>query len=167
MHFEITHEFDVPLDALELAVLSPDIGLMMAPFLATTSVASVETIEHVIANGELRRVLRFQANAPLAMFRGYDIAREALSWEERCVYRLGNHVASWSVAPREQFRKYFSASGTCRLEPAPEGRARRTVEGDIEIKAGVLSSLAGRMALVEIRKIYDAEAETLRRLSTL
>lgn len=167
MHFEITHEFDAPLDALELAVLSPDIGAMMAPFLATTSVASVETIEHVIENGQLRRVLRFQANAPLAMFRGYDVAREALSWDESCVYRMADHAASWSVSPREQFRKYFSASGTCRLEAAPDGRTRRIVEGDIDIKASVLSSLAGRMALVEIRKIYDAEAETLRRLSTL
>ncbi len=167
MHFEITHEFDAPLDALELAVLSPDLGMMMAPFLAATPVASVEMIEHVITNGELRRVLRFQANAPLAMFRGYDIAREALSWEESCVYRLVDHASSWSVSPREQFRKYFRASGTSRLEAAPDGRTRRTVEGDIEIKAGVLSSLAGRVALVEIRKIYDAEAETLRRLSTL
>ncbi|MRG94682.1 DUF2505 domain-containing protein [Polyangium spumosum] len=167
MHFEITHEFDAPLDALELALLSPDLGAMMVPHLASTAVASVETIEHVIQNGELRRVLRFQASAPLAMFRGYDVAREALSWEESSIYRLSDHAASWSVSPREQFRKYFSASGTCRLEAAPDGRARRIVEGDIDIKASLLSSLAGRMALVEIRKIYDAEAETLRRLSTL
>jgi len=167
LHFEITHELDAPLDAVELAVLSPDLGAMMARLLQATNIASVETVEHSLAGGELRRVLRFQANAPLAIFRGYDVAREAMSWEEESVYRMAEHASTWTVAPREQFRRYFRSSGTYRLERAPDGRTRRTVEGDIEIKAGVLSPLVCRMALVEVRKTYDVEAETLRRLSTL
>jgi hypothetical protein len=39
--------------------------------------------------------------------------------------------------------------------------------GEFEIKAGVLSRVIERMAFNEIRKTYDAEAATLRTLSTL
>jgi hypothetical protein len=166
LHFEINHEFDAPLDAVELAVLSPDLGQMMARLLST--IESVETLEHVIERGELRRVLRFQANAPLAIFKGVNVAREAMSWEEESIYRLAEHASTWSVAPpRQEWRRYFRSKGTYRLESAPEGRTRRTVSGQIEIKAGVLSTLVERMAIAEVRKTYDAEAETLRKLATL
>lgn len=167
MRFEITHEFDAPLDAVELAVLSPDLGSMMLSRLSS-SIESVETLEHVLADGALRRVLRFQASAPLPIFRGYNVAREAMSWEESSVYRLADHASTWSVAPREQWRRYFRSEGTYRLEPAPGGRTRRTVEGQIEIRIGVLlAPIVERMALAEVRRTYDAEADTLRQLATL
>ena len=166
MRFEITHELDAPLDAVELAVLSPDLGGLMARALAPL-IESIETVEHVIVRGEFRRVLRFQANALPAMFRGREVAREAMSWEETSVYRLSEHASNWSVAPREQYRRYMCSSGTYRLESAPEGRTRRCVIGDIEVKAGVLSRIIERMAIAEVRKTYDAEAQTLRTLSTL
>jgi hypothetical protein len=166
VRFEIIHELDAPLDAVELAVLSPELGPMMASELPSM-IEAVETVEHVLSGGELRRVLRFQASAPLAIFRGYNVAREAMSWEERWVYRLAERSSTWSVAPRERYRRYFRSEGTYRLEAAPDGRTRRTVAGDIEVRFGLLSRLVERMALTEVKKTYDAEAATLRRLSTL
>lgn len=166
MRFEITHEFDAPLDAVELAVLSPDLGVLMARALAPL-IESIETVEHVIARGEFRRVLRFQAHAPLAILRDREVARDAMTWEETSVYRLADHASSWSVAPREQYRRFMRSSGTYQLERAPDGRTKRRVVGELEVKAGVLSRLIERMALNEVRKTYDAEAATLRTLSTL
>lgn len=166
MRFEITHEFDAPLDAVELAVLSPDLGVLMARALSPV-IESIEIVEHVIERGLFRRVLRFQANAPLPLFRGHDVAREAMSWEETSVYRLSDHASSWSVSPREQYRKYMRSSGTYQLHKAPDGRTKRHVVGEFEVKAGMLSRMIERMALSEVRKTYDAEAATLRTLSTL
>lgn len=166
MRFEITHEFDAPLDAVELAVLSPDLGVLMARAL-TPLIESIETIEHVIDRGIFRRVLRFQANALLPMLRTHEVAREAMSWEETSLYRLSDHASSWSVAPREQYRRYMRSSGTYQLERAPDGRTKRRVVGEFEVKAGVLSRVIERMALNEVRKTYDAEAATLRILSTV
>lgn len=165
MRFEISHVFDAPLDAVELAVLSPDLGALLARSLA--SIESVETIEHVIENGELRRVLRFQANAPLPIFKRHNVARDAMSWEEFSTYRLAAHASTWCVAPKEEWRRYVRSEGTYRLEPVQDGRTRRTVVGDIEIRLGVIGSLVERMAIAEVRKTYDAEADTLRRLATL
>ncbi len=73
------------------------------------------------------------------------------------------------MKPREQYRRYFRASGTYHLEAIPEGRTRRVVAGDLEILVPVpmLGGLVERVALAEVRKTYDAEADTLRKLATL
>lgn len=165
MRFEITHELDVPLDAVELAVLSPDLGPRMARSLSM--IASVETVEHEIKGGELRRVLRFQASAPLPIFKNNPVAREAMTWEELTTYRLSDHASTWTIFTKDEWRRYFRSQGTYRLERASDGSTRRVVVGDLEIRLALLGPVVERMALAEVRKTYDAEAKTLRELSTL
>ena len=200
MRFTIVHELDAPLDAVELALLSPELGPRLGQKVSTLE--GVVTVEHAIEAGELRRVLRFQANAPLPVFKGRDLAREAMAWEEIFTYQLTGHAATWHVAPmalrggarsdadassvspaggalpgggeapaggtpEDRWRQYFRAEGTYRLEPLPGGRTRRSVEGSLDVHVAVIGSLVERMALAEIRKTYDAEAETLRELSVV
>jgi len=168
VHFEISHELDVSIDVTELAFLSPEMGRLLALALAP-GVESVETVLHEVKDGELRRTLRFQASAPLSIFKGATVAREALCWETFAFYRLADRSSTWEVKPREQYRRYFRASGTYRLEAIPEGRTRRVVAGDLEILVPVpmIGGLVERLALAEVRKTYDAEADTLRLLATL
>lgn len=165
MRFEIIHELDAPLNAVEKAVLSPDLGPMLARGL--TSIESVETLEHVLKDGELRRVLRFQASAPLSIFKGYPVAREAMAWEERWTYRIADRASTWAVFTKDEWRKYFQSQGTYKLESLPGGKTRRVVNGDLAINVSVIGRVAERLALTEVRKTYDAEADTLRRLATL
>lgn len=162
MRFQIIHEFDAPLGAIEKAVLSPQLGPMLAESLS--SIESAETVEHVLKDGELLRVLHFQANAPLSIFKGYPVAREALAWNERWTYRFADREADWVILIKEQWRGYFRSEGTYRLESISGGKTRRVVDGDLLINVAVLGRLAERMALTEVRKTYDAEAVTLRRL---
>lgn len=168
MHFEISHELDAPVDVIELAFLSPEMGRMLALALAP-GIESVETVLHEVEDGELRRTLRFQASAPLSIFKGITVARDALCWETFAFYRLADHTSTWEVKPREQYRRYFRASGTYHLEAIPEGRTRRVVAGNLEILVPVpmVGGLVERIALTEVRKTYDAEADTLRKLATL
>jgi hypothetical protein len=174
VRFEITHEFDAPLDTVELAVLSPELGTLLARSLASQAknggpkIETVETLSHVIENGELRRVLRFQASAPLAILKHRPIAKSAMTWQEVTTYRLADHASTWRVAPpKDDWQRYFRSEGTYRLESVADGRTRRTVVGDLEIKVALLGKLAERMAVAEVRKTYDAEADTLRALATL
>lgn len=168
MHFEIAHEIEAPLDVIELAFLSPEMGAMLASALAP-GISSVETVLHEVKDGTFRRILRFQASAPLSLFKDRTIAKEALSWETSVVYPIGSHTSTWEVAPKEQYRRYFRSKGLYKLEAAPEGRTRRVVSGQIEIIVPVpmVSGIVERVALAEVRKTYDAEAETLRKLATL
>lgn len=164
MHFDIIHELDAPLDTIERAVLSPELGARLGARL--TSMESVTLAEHQPTAGGLLRVLEFQANAPLGLFKSSDIAREAMFWAERWAYRAADHEASWEVLPRPQYRRYFEGRGSYRLEGLPGGRTRRTASGDFTIHARLVGALAARLALAEIRKTYDAEADVLRALAT-
>jgi len=166
VHFEISHELDAPLDAIELAVLSPEMGPRLALALAP-KISSIETVTHSLEGGVLRRVLRYPASAPLPIFKGVTVARDALQWEMSMSYRLASHAATWEVLPREQYRPYFRASGTYALSPLPDGRCLRSVAGDLEINVPMLRGIVERVALSEVRTQYDAEARMLRELATL
>ncbi len=167
MRFEISHDFDAPLDALELAVLFPLIGEKLTAALAQTKIESVETLEHDLKDGKLRRVLQFQASAPFAFLEKRTIPRDALSWQEHSTYSLADHASRWLVRPKEQYTRYFHSEGTYRLTTLPDGRTRRTVTGRLEVFASLLSGLIERLAIVEVRRTWDAEADTLRQLTTL
>src|SRR5690349_19724171 len=115
LRFEITHDFDAPLDAVELAVLSPHLGEKLTDALAQTKIESVATLEHEIKDGALHRVLEFQASAPFAFLKSYTIPKDAMSWQERSTYRLSEHSSTWSVHTKEQYARYFRSNGTYRL----------------------------------------------------
>lgn len=165
MRFEIRHELDAPLDTVELAALSPDLGRRLAERCKTFE--SIETLEHALEDGVLRRVLRFQANAPLPMLARYAPARDAMTWSETFRYRLAEHAATWCVETREEWRRYFSSEGSYRLERLDGGRTARIVLGTIAVGAGLIAPMIERLALVEVKRTYDAEAEALRELSSL
>lgn len=167
MRFEITHDFDAPLDALELAVLSPLLGEKLGEALAQTKIESVSTIEHDLKDGTLHRVLQFQASAPFAFLQHHTIPKDAMSWREHSSYRLKDHQSSWSVHPKEQYSRYFKSKGTYRLTTLPDGRTRRTVNGEFEVNVPLLGGVIERLALAEVRRTYDAEADTLKQLTTL
>jgi hypothetical protein len=167
VRFEISHDFDAPLDALELAVLSPHLGQKLRDALAKTKIESVETIEHELRGGTLRRVLQFQAAAPFAFLQKYAIPKDAMSWQERSTYSLADHSSTWSVHPKEQYSRYFQSEGVYRLSTLPDGRTRRTVIGELSVNVPLLGAVIERAALSEVRRTYDAEASSLMQLTTL
>ena len=167
MHFDIVHEFDIPLDALELAVISPNLCQKLASRLSNSE--SVQQKEHVLKDGRLERVWSFRANVRLPAFaRGY-VTPEMMAWDDRATYDLKSHTAAWTILPRvkPEWRKYIDASGTYVLTALDSGRTRRTIAGDIDLRIPVLSQVAEKLIVSEVRKTWDAEAETLRDLATL
>lgn len=171
VQIDLQHDFDAPLDALELAVMSPDLGPLLAQ--AFAALESVEVLHHEVDGTTFRRVWRFRGRTPLAILRSYDITREMMMWEEHSTYRLADHAADWHIvpmgdaSPEAGWRKHFSLAGTYRLDPLGNGRCRRSVHGDMAVRVRVLGPVIERVASGEIRKAYDAEATALRSLCTL
>jgi hypothetical protein len=167
VHFEIVHELDIPLDAVELAVLSPDLFSKLKSRL--TNMEDVRQKEHVLEGAILRRVWAYQATVRVPVFAKKVVTREMLSWDERSTYDLKSHEAAWSVSPnvKPEWQKYFQAQGRYRLVPNGGGRTKRTVEGDITLRVPVVQKMAERAILAEVRRMFDAEAETLREMATL
>lgn len=167
MHFEIIHEFDIPLDALSLAVISPDLCQKLAKRLP--NMESVQQKEHVVKEGQVERVWSYKANVRLPDFARAYVTPEMTAWDERSVYDIGKHAAEWGITPRgkPEWRKYFSASGTYALTTLERGRTKRIVAGTVDLRVPLLRQVAEKLIVAEVRKIFDAEAETLRDLADL
>jgi hypothetical protein len=168
VNFEIIHDFDIPLDAVELAVLSPDLAKRMAARLQ--GIEHVEQSQHALRDGVLERVWSWRANVKIPSFAERYVTREMCAWDERSTYDLKRHASSWTITPRvkPEYRKYFDAKGTYELVPLDEGRARRVVRGELELRVTkMMRNVAERMIVNEVRKTFDAEAATLRDLATL
>lgn len=167
MHFEIVHEFDIPLDALELAVISPSLCSKLAARLS--NMGGMQQKEHVLQGDRLERVWSYRANIRLPDFAKAYVTPEMMAWDERSIYDIKKHTADWSITPRvkAEWRKYFASSGTYVLTTLDSGRTKRTVTGTIELRVPVLQQVAEKLIVAEVRKTFDAEAETLRDLATL
>jgi hypothetical protein len=171
VHFAIAHEFDIPLDALELAVISPDLVDKFSA-LAHQKGAGIEKVterSRSLKNGVLERVWHYQAHVRLPKFaRGY-VTPEMTTWDEQSVYEMSKHRGRWTIVPNVKpgWRKYFSAAGTYTIEPLGDGRSRRVVEGDIDLRVRVVRQVAERLILGEVKKAFESEAATLRDMATL
>ena len=167
MHFEIVHEFDIPLDALSLAVISPDLCQKLAQRLP--NIDSVQQKEHLVKDGKLERVWTCRANVRLPEFARAYVKPEMTAWEERSVYDMKKHCAEWTITPRmkPEWRKYFVANGTYVLSALDRGRTKRQVNGNVELRVPVVRPVAEKLIIAEVRRIFDAEAATLRDLADL
>lgn len=167
MQFEFVHEFDIPLDALELAVISPNLHAALANRLP--NIASVQQKEHVLKDGRLERVWSYRANVAVPAFARKHVTPEMMAWDERSTYEIARHASEWTIQPhvKPEWRKYFSAKGTYVLSSLGSGRSRRTVSGKIELHVPLVQKMAEKLIVSEVKKTFDAEAETIRDLATL
>lgn len=171
VRFTVAHEFDIPLDALELAVVSPDLAAGLVSQLAAGQdrPTGITQTEHHLEGTRLNRVLSFQANVRLPAFARGVVTREMCAWDERTTYDLRRHEADWVIEPRvkPEWRRFFRAAGTYALLPLGEDRTRRVVEGELALDVPVVRQVAERMIMAEVRKTFDAEAKALRQMATL
>jgi hypothetical protein len=167
VHFEVVHEFDIPLDALELAVISPDLFLKLAARLS--SIEGVLQKEHVLKDGRLERLWSYRANVKIPAFATRYVTPEMCAWDERSTYDIKRHSSEWTILPhvKPEWRKLFAAKGTYELTQLSSGRTRRTVNGSLELRVPLVRPVAEKLIVGEVKKTFDAEAETLRELATL
>ena len=166
MQFEIVHEFDIPLDAIELAILSPRLIEQLAPRLP--HMETVNQTLHDLTDGILKRTWAFSANMKVPDFAKPYVTKEMLSWEERSSYALKTHAAEWTLVAnvKPEWQKYFQSHGTYSLVPRGDGCAR-IVRGELDLVVPVVRAVAERLIVSEVKKTFEAEAATLRDLATL
>ena len=166
MHFEIVHDFDIPLDAIELAVVSPNLIDKLAPRLK--NIEGMRQKSHAMKDGVFERVWSYHANVKIPGFAKGYVTPDMLGWDEHSAYDLSKHRAEWTIHPhfKQAWRKFFRASGTYTLVPRRDG-TRRVIKGDLELNVPVVRKVAERMIVNEVKKTFEAEAATLRELATL
>jgi len=170
LRFEIVHEFEIPLDALELAVLSPDLFSKLKTHLA--NMEDVTQKAHSLEKGVLHRVWAFQASVkgPGAGLR--EQARDARN------ALVGRGIDVRSQVARGRVERL--AEREARVEEVLPGRgqvqalheragARRSARSRASSfwRVPIVQKLGERAILGEVRRMFDAEAETLREMATL
>jgi hypothetical protein len=168
---EIVHEFDIPLDALELAVISPGLVDAFGAKVRTigAGINAVTERSHSFKNGVLERVWHYQANIRVPKFAQGYVTQDMMAWDEHSHYESATHRGRWTIEPKVKlaWRKYFSASGTYAIDALGDGRSRRTVKGTLELRVRVVRQVAERLVVSEVKKAFEAEAATLRDMATL
>ena len=94
MHFEVVHEFDIPLDALELAVISPNLFQELSKRLH--SIESVSQKEHILSAGppaRLDRLWSYRANVKIPSFATKYVTPEMCAWDEKSTYDIKRHAS--------------------------------------------------------------------------
>ncbi len=171
MDYEISHELDVPLDALELALMSPDLASELLARVDT--MRSIDVQAHDVSAEEIARTWRFEAKAPFKALAQYNVTREMMIWDEVWAYSRTTHVATFHIVPRPgvdldaNWRKRISAGGSYQLDALSDGRTRRTVAGHMDIDLRMVGPVIERLAIAELRKAYAAEVEALLSLCSL
>ena len=167
MQFEVVHEFDIPLDAIELAVLSPDLAEKLLHRIK--NVESITQKAHELGDKGLTRVWSFQANVKIPRFARPYVTKEMCAWDEETKYDLKAHSSTWTVTPKikPEWQKYFSATGKYELIPLDSGRTKRVLSGEVDLKVKLVKAVAEKLIVSELKKTFDAEAETLRELAQL
>jgi hypothetical protein len=168
MRFEIVHEFEIPLDALELAVLSPQLWEKLAARLK--NIEEIKQTKHDLEEGVLDRVWSFQANVKIPAFAERYVTKEMCAWKEHTHYSIAKHASDWTIEPnvKPEWQKYFESSGSYSLVSAKNGTTKRVVTGNLQLKVPRgLRELGERMIVNEVKKTFEAEAATLRDLATL
>jgi hypothetical protein len=117
----------------------------------------------------VERVWSYRANIRLPEFAKAYVTPEMMAWDERSVYDIKKHAADWTITPhlKPEWKKYFDAKGTYELTALDSGRTKRVISGTIELRVPVLRQVAEKLIVGEVKKTFDAEAETLRDLATL
>lgn len=168
MHFEVVHEFEAPLDAIELAILSPHLIDKLGPFLP--NVDKVTQVEHRFEGDKLRRVWAYEPDLKVPAFAAAYVKPEMCAWRETSIYSLKKHASEWEITPerKPEWKKYFYAHGTYALVPSENGTTRRVVHGDVDLHVPpIMRGVAERIIVKEVKKSFEAEASLLRDLATL
>jgi len=170
VHFEITHEFDIPLDALELAVISPALVDRYGTKVHKLGVGIERVTERSrsLKQGVLERTWHYQANVNVPKFAQGYLTREMCAWDEMTVYDMPKHRGRWTIVPnvKPEWRRFLQATGSYEIEPLGDGRSRRVVKGELELRVRVVRQVAERLIVAEVRKAFEAEAATLRDMAT-
>ncbi len=162
VRFRVEHDLSAPLASVEEALASPRWGAVLREH--HPRLASVELTELRREGRVLTRVLRVRGKPPSFVPKA-ALPADALEWEERFVYDLDTHTALFEALPAPAYRQRVTCKAAYALASTGTHTCRRSATGDIEVRAGWMSTMLARFATAEVRTTYDAEAAALERLA--
>jgi hypothetical protein len=156
VQFEVRHELDAPVEAVERSLFSAEMG----PFLVARlpKMESIEIRELTEVAGVVTRVTHVQARSLFPIIDRWNVGKDVMQWDEHFAYRRADRAATYRVDAVERFRSRIACGGTYALEPLPGGRTLRVIRAHFDVQVAILGPAIERLAISEVRAHYDAEA---------
>ncbi len=174
VYFQFQHEFDISLDALELAVMSPVLSDRFRLHLPRMDM--LEQTEHVLENAELKRTWLFRPGLALpkaaaqfgTLVKGFSLT-DSWTVTEQSLYGLRRHARTWqlSFSRGEGHAHRRFGDGEYGLYPLGRGRSRRIASGNIRLGVRGVGRAFESYLVTMVSSLYDAEAQSLRELVSL
>jgi hypothetical protein len=113
--------------------------------------------------GLVRLAVRFRFTGQLApaVMKVVDPAK--LSWVEESVHDLARHTVAFTMRP-DNYADRLRFAGSCRFEPAADGRTRRVSEGDVVVRVPLVGRAVEGAIISGLREHLAAEVGVVEEL---
>ncbi len=154
MRFTAEQRFARDPDAIARAYADPD---LYGTLPATAKLSKPEVVSHSSEAGRVVLEVRFHlvTELPSAARAILDPAR--LSWVERTTHDLSTRTTTFVLRP-DHYPDRLSASGTVLLEPTDGGGARRSLTGELKVRAPLVGGTVERTLVADLQEHLRAEA---------
>jgi hypothetical protein len=160
MDFEIVHTFDAGREAVERAMLDPQ----LAPFLLEhmTLVRHIELLERKDDGAAVVRRVRYVPVPVISRIGAMQVKPEWMSWTEESRFDPRVHRVDFENVPQVPgVAEVMEQRGVIRFEEAGPGKCRRTIRGSLRIKMPLVGRIVEKVIYPNAMKILDEEARFL------
>jgi hypothetical protein len=158
--FDVRHEFPLPLEQVERAVLHPD--RIQHTLAALDKIELLEELERKETDAEVFRRVRVRPRYEVPSFAQSAIKREMTEYVEESRYDRRAHRLTYTIHPNipRAWQDRFVSRGTYSLTETG-GRTKRHIEVELVIKVALVGGMAERYIADQVRANFDQEARAL------
>jgi hypothetical protein len=153
--FNLEHTFDAPIDAVEAAMVNPT-------FLESTRLPDVGPPKVLSRdeNGDTVTLrVSYQYTGSLNSLARRVLSTGDVAWVQETVLNRSTHRTTFTVIPKVHADR-FDCGGIMQLT-AVDGKTKRTIDGELEIKVPIFGSRGERLIVPGLRNRMSREAELL------
>lgn len=158
MRFEITQNFDGPLDAVERAFCDPEFLRQVS---ALPKVGGAELLDQREDGERVHQRVRYRFSGQLSSAVTAVVNPDKLTWVEESVLDRTTHVTTWKIVP-DNYADRLTCRGTFTLTEVGPEQTRRAASGELKVHFPLVGGRVERAIVSGLEEHAAAETEVMR-----
>jgi hypothetical protein len=160
MRFEIEQVIAGPVEAVARVYTDPGFYERLGEL---PKLGRPEVLDREEDGSEVRLAVRFRFSGDLSPAVKKVVDPAKLSWVEESVHDLARHTVAFTMRP-DNYADRLRFAGSCRFEPAADGRTRRVSEGDVVVRVPLVGRAVEGAIISGLREHLAAEVGVVEEL---